>query len=202
MDPARANLKTRVFDPFAWRPHPSTGRILRREADQDGFRLLEFLSVRTSAELSSHDIRSEIAGNLWMLSPEAFRYFLPAFLYASLFSYSEVSIFVSELVEALTEPSRSDVEETFDKVDRIPPGVGLSAEMTELLRRQQLQYFDSGTTVTTFHDRVDSLTPAEGAAVLDFFIHLRGLRGDSYPFGELQNAIDRHWARYRESCDE
>jgi hypothetical protein len=134
-----------------------------------------------------------------MLAPEAFRYFLPAFLDAALSSYPSLSVFASELAGALTEPSRADVVEAFDRLTRNPPGLGLPAEMTDLLRKQQLEWADSGTPQAIFHDRFDSLTPAEGAAIFAFFTALEAAHGADFPFEELKIAVDRRWARYRPS---
>jgi hypothetical protein len=189
----------RFFDAFASRPRPMANQILRPAVGHDGDRLRELLATKTSTELSAYEIRTEVEGNLWMLAPDAFRYFLPAFLYASLESYASVSVFVSELVGALTEPSRTDVLKALDQVARIPPGLGLPDEMTELLRKQQLEWFDSGTPLAMFHERVDSLIPMEGAAVLTFFVALQEARGADFPFGELETAVDRYWSRYRAS---
>lgn len=185
---------------FASRPRPLATQILRPTVSYDGDRLRELLATNTSTELSVYDLRTEVEGNLWMLAPEAFRYFLPAFLHASLESYASVSVFVSELVGALTKPSRTDVVETLDRATRLPSGLGLPDDMTELLRKQQLEWFDSGTPGTPlaiFHERVDSLTPAEGGAILDFFVTLQETHGADFPFGELEIAVDRYWVRYR-----
>jgi hypothetical protein len=109
------NLKARFFNTFASRPRPLASQILRSAVNYNGDRLRQLLATKTSTELSVYDLRTEVEGNLWMLAPEAFRYFLPAFLYVSLESYPSVSIFVSELVGALTEPSRTDVVEALDR---------------------------------------------------------------------------------------
>lgn len=193
------SLKSRFFDAFASRPRPLAIQILRPAVSHDGDRLREHLATRTSTELSAYEIRIEVEGNLWMLAPEAFRYFLPALLHAALESHASVSVFVSELVGALTEPSRMDVVEALDRAARIPPGLGLPDNMTELLRKQQLEWFDSGTPLAIFRERVDSLTPTEGAAVLAFFVALQEAHGADFPFRELEIAVDRYWSRYRAS---
>jgi hypothetical protein len=190
-------LEQRFFDAFAARPRPLPTQILRPAVKRDGERLRELLAAKTSTELSPYELRTEVEGNLWMLAPEAFRYFLPAFLHASLDAYASVSVFASELVGALTEPSRADVVEALDRAAQSPPRLGLPDDMTELLRVQQLEWFDSGTPSAIFHERFDSLTPAEGAAILAFFVALQEAHGVDFPFEELETAVDRHWARYR-----
>lgn len=196
-EPFDMSLKSRFFDAFASRPRPLATQILRPEVGHDGDRLRDFLATQTSTQLTPYEIRIEVEGNLWMLAPEAFWYFLPAFLNAALESYASVSVFVSELVGALTEPSRTDVVEALDRVAEIPPGLGLPDNTTELLRKQQLEWFDSGTPLAIFHERVDSLTPTEGAAILAFFVALQEAHGEDFPFGELEIAVDRYWSHNR-----
>lgn len=194
------NLKSLFFNAFALRPRPPATRIIRPTvSSEESNRLRDLLAAKTPMELSVAEIRREIEGNLWMLTPEAFRHFLPAFLHVSLEFYESVSVFVSELVGSLTQPTRSDVVEAFDRAARLPPRLGLPDDMIELLREQQLEWFDSGTPIAIFHERVDSLTPVEGAAILAFFIALQDARGADFPFGELETSINRHWYRYRNS---
>jgi hypothetical protein len=71
--------------------------------------------------------------------------------------------------------------------------------MLELLREQQLEYFDSGEQLAQFHERFDSLTVEEGKAVLAFLVTLKEYYNKDFPFGELDKAIDRHWIRYETS---
>lgn len=195
--PPDESLAQRFFDAFAARPRPLAAGILRPAGERDGERLRALLAAKTATELSPYEIRTEVEGNLWMLAPEAFRYFLPAFLRASLSAYASVSVFASELVGALTEPARADVAEALDRAAQSPPRLGLPDDMTELLRAQQLAWFDSGTPSAMFHERFDSLTPAEGAAILAFFVAFQEAHGADFPFGELETAVDRRWARYR-----
>lgn len=193
-------FKERFFDAFASRPQPSADQIIRPAVrSHDGAKLRELLAARTSTELTDYEMRTVVESNLWMLTPEAFLYFLPAFLHASLQSYASVSVFASELIGALTEPSRADVVEALDKLAQRPPELCLPQDMTNLLRKQQLEWFDSGTTTAIFHERFDNLTHAEGAAVLAFFVAFQKAHGANFPFDELKIAVDRYWSRYRNS---
>jgi hypothetical protein len=132
-----------------------------------------------------------------MLAPEAFLHFLPAFLSISLESYTVVSVFVSELVGALTEPSRKDVIESIDRLAKAPAGLGLPHDMAELIRKQQLEWFDSGIPMAVFHERFDKLTNTEGAAILAFFSALQQAHGADFPFRELECAVQGYWSRYQ-----
>ena len=198
--PNDMNLKALFFNAFASRPPPSAGQILRPTVrHHEGDKLRELLATKTSSELTDYEVRTVVESNLWMLSSQAFLYFLPAFLHASLESYASVSVFASELIGALTEPSREDVAEALDQVAQVPPGMGLPADITEVLRKQQLEWFDSGVPTAIFHERFDNLTHIEGAAILAFFVAFQEVYGANFPFDELKAAVDRYWARYRNS---
>src|SRR6266542_42868 len=106
----KVSLKARFSEAFASRPRPLATQILRPGVTgDDDDRLRKLLAAKTDPVVSTHEIQTVIEGNLWMLAPEAFLYFLPAFLDAARSSYPHVSVFASELVGMLTEPSRADV---------------------------------------------------------------------------------------------
>lgn len=192
------SLEEQFFNAFASRPRPAATRIIRAEASHhEGDDLRQLLATTAPTELTNHEIRTIVESKLWMLTPEAFLYFLPAFLHAALKSYASVSIFASELIGALTEPSRADVEEGLDRMASFPAGVGLSPDMAELLRKQQLEWFDSGTPSAIFQERFDDLTHEEGAAILAFLVAFQEAHGADFPFDELEMAIERYWGRYR-----
>jgi hypothetical protein len=195
-----ANLKALFFNAFASRPRPSATQIIRPIVNHhEGDHLRNLLATKTSTALTDYELRTVVESKLWMLTPEAFLYFLPAFLHTSLESYAFVSVFASELIGALTEPSRTDVVEALDQVARLPSELGLPDDMTQLLRKQQLEWFESGTPAAIFHERFGNLAHAEGVAILAFFVAFQEAHGADFPFDELETAIDRYWARYRDS---
>ncbi|HMS82442.1 MAG TPA: hypothetical protein PKD12_02180 [Nitrospira sp.] len=192
------NLSALFFDAFASRHRPSATEIIRPTVSlHEAEKLRELLAENTSMELTDYELRTVVEGNLWMLTPKAFLYFLPAFLRASLESYASVSVFASGLISALTEPSRTDILEALDKVAQVPSGLGLPTDMTELLRKQQLEWFDSGAPEAIFHERFDNLTQSEGVAILAFLDAFEEAHGADFPFDELKTAVDRYWARFR-----
>lgn len=182
---------------FASRTKPEISRILRPEINDEGKRLQKFLDTVTPTGITAHDIRSEIEGNLWMLSAEALLYFLPAFLHHSLVSYGSLSVFVSELVDALTYPVRTDVSESLDYLSEVSSTFSSSKELYEALKNQQLEWFDSGTPTLIFRERFKDLTYSEGATILDFLNALKENHGQDFPFGELENSIDRYWFKFK-----
>ena len=191
------SLRALLFDAFASRPRPLAGQIVRAGVSPDeSQRLRELLAAKTSTELPAADLRMVVESNLWMLTPEAFLYFLPAFLHASLESYAAVSVFASELIGELTEPSRADVVEALDRLDEASSELSLPADLTALLRKQQLEWFDAGSPTAIFHERFDNVSQSEGAAILAFLNAFREAHGADFPFNELEMAIKRYWGRY------
>lgn len=135
-----------------------------------------------------------------MLTRAAFLHYLPALMDLSLTRYKTVSVFASELVGALTKPSRADVVRSLDLLEQHPPGLTLSDPTTAgLLREQQLEWFDSGAPTAIFEERFDALDAREGGAILAFLEAFREQHGAGFPFDELDVAIDRHWAAFRGS---
>src|SRR5205085_542116 len=83
------NLKGLFFNAFASRPRPAAGQIMRPSVRPDeSDQLRELLAAKTATELTDHELKTVVEGNLWMLTSEAFLYFLLAFLHAALESYS------------------------------------------------------------------------------------------------------------------
>jgi hypothetical protein len=188
---------TLFFSAFAPRPRPLDDHFILSTVGSEGSRLRSVLAATTPASLSKDQIRTVVDGCIWMLTPEAFRYFLPGFFKAGLENYAELSNFVAELIGALTRPEPGDVQQALERVAQIPTGMGLSPETLEQLRRQQLEWSNSGAPLKTFTERVESLSAAEGAAILAFLVLVRDTHGKDFPFHEPQIAIDRYWARYQ-----
>src|ERR1700733_5599020 len=98
---AMRHLREQFFCAFASRPRPSADGIVKATVsrhESDGVR--KALAAREPAQLAEYELRTVIGGNLGMLTPEAFLYFLPGFLRVSLESYSAVNLFAFELLSA------------------------------------------------------------------------------------------------------
>jgi hypothetical protein len=191
-------LSTRIFAAFALRPRPKGVHIVRPESGAGSGRVTEVLEDRLVSDVSVPDINGVLEGNLWMLTPEAFLYYLPAFMHITLTKYDSVSVFASELVGALTEPKRLDIVESLERFGAFQPGlVEPRDQAADLLRDQQLEWFDSGIPTAIFNERFGDLPAAEGRAILAFLEAFRESHAEMFPFGELDAAINRRWASFR-----
>jgi hypothetical protein len=192
------NLKTIFFNAFAFRPQPDSNQIIRKGISPDeSQQLCQLLANKKVTELTNYELKTLVEGNLWMLTPKAFLYFLPAFLNNCLQYYSSISIFVSELIGALTQPSRTDVIDSFQYINENQNKFSLPDNMLKILKKQQLELFDSGSPSMIFSERFSNLTENEGKAILKFFEVFQELYGADFPFDELETAIKRYWFRYQ-----
>lgn len=182
---------TDIFFAFASRRRPPHNRLLRPEVGADGGRLRTLLATVTPDALSRDQVQAEVNGNLWMLGPDAFRYFLPAFLMLAVQHYDRLGYFVAELIGALTEPTRDDIIQALDRAAQIPASIGLSPDTQRQLRQQQLEWFDSGTPLAIYRERMADLSDAERDAITGVLATLRDTHPGDFPFNEPQTAIDR-----------
>src|SRR4051812_1723965 len=194
-NPGDMNLTAKFFQVFASHPRPTADRIVKSYV-HEGEELCSTLADVTREELSAADIRNHIRDNLWMLTPEAFRYFLPAFMAISLTPDGSASSFAVDLVEALTVPARADIIKKYEWLSEMPLVGGLTSDILETVNKQELEMFDSGDIPAAFNERVGDFTRAEGEAVLAFLETLRKEYAANFPFGEVDIAIDRYWSRF------
>jgi hypothetical protein len=183
---------TRFADAFGSGDCPPPDEFLTEAASgTDAERLRRLLATTAPADLTADDVRSGVQGNLWMLSPRGFRCLLPAFMQLGLDHYGSLGIFVAELVSALTRPERADVEKALNQVAKIPASMGLDPDTLRQLRRQQLEWHDSGQPAAAYRARVEALSASERDAVRQFLVVLRDAHGADFPGHELDTAIER-----------
>ncbi|HTY31291.1 hypothetical protein [Mycobacterium sp.] len=180
------------FSAFARRPRPAAADLLDAvNGHPERERARDVLSARQSSELSVAELRDIVGGNLGLLKPEAFLYFLPAFLAAITADYPALTVLTSELLGQLTPPARDNVAARFERLRRNnrASGAGLPEETVEILRSQALQLIDSGILARRFAARFDGIAPEEAHAILAFLHHLRERYGEDFPSGALDAAI-------------
>lgn len=190
-------LRARLFAAFGQRARPGPERLVRSKTAVGADQLAAVLTQRSVDELGVDDITSVVETNLWLLTGEAFRYYLPAFLDLAVENYGRLSVFASELVGALTQPSGQDVADSAQRLAQLPPEVLREPATAEFLANQQREWFASGVPEAMFHERFDELSPGEAAAVAAWLEAFRDRHGEDFPFGELDAALDRHWAGWR-----
>jgi hypothetical protein len=180
------------FSAFASRPRPAAADLLDSvNGHPERERARDLLSARQPSELSVEELRDTVGGNLGLLKPDAFLYFLPTFLTAVTADYPALTLITSELLDQLVPPARDDVLARYERLRRSGRviGVGLPAETVEMLRLQALQLVDSGVLARRFAARFDAIASEEARAILAFLHRLRERYGEDFPDGVLDAAI-------------
>lgn len=175
---------------FTDRGRPPPDQLVVPSAGPEGEPLRALLQSAEPGELTAEQVFAQLTDNLWMLSPAAFRYYLPALMHLALHHYDRLSVFASELVGSLTEPRREDLVELLDRTEA-PGPLPLAPETLRHLRPQQLAWFDSGAPTAAYRERMADLTGEERGAIRDFLLKLRSAHGEDFPFGEIDRALDR-----------
>jgi hypothetical protein len=194
--PPDAELRARFFGAFASRPRPAADALVDTADPVDRDAVVTGLASHAVEELSAAEIGEVFEGRLGMLRPEALLYFMPALLYHALVHDDVLSVFTAELVGFLTRPERSEVVRAFDRLAKMPPSALVDRASIEALRAQQLEWFDSGAPVQRFEARFADVGDDEGRAILTFLEEVKARHGEDFPFGELDEAIGRHWSRF------
>jgi len=136
-------------------------------------------------------------GALFFMSPEGYRFYLPAFLFYSVTDFFRADTIPDEVIRTLTPPDESDI----DGVDRTaaenpemqPLGPeewrGTLAMLKEprscvVLRRR-------------FEERVSGFDGPTSLAIRRFLEHMRDAYGKEFPNQEPQTAIGRYWHRFQ-----
>jgi hypothetical protein len=187
-----------LFSAFAGRNRPAASDVLEAvEGHPERQRARDLLAGRRPAELTAAELQNTVAGNLALLKPGAFLYFLPAILTAVLTDYQALTVIASELLGELTPPSRRDVEADYDRLLRNSraSGVGLSDEAIKVLRSRAIQRIDSGAPTRRFTERFEGISEQEAGAILAFLCRLRDLYGADFPDGAVDKAI-AYWTHH------
>jgi hypothetical protein len=189
MDPHRIRLK--LQHAFRRRPRPEPNELVASDVlHPEAAAVSSLLARKDRWELTTSDIRDVLTSELWMLTPSAFHYYLPALLTKVLEDYRALSVFANEVVDALIRPEAADADLIHERLGMTPSAVPCTAasSLNEL--------YNSGWPEQLFLDRFGTLSHEEGEAVLSFILAFREAHGADFPFDELDVAILRHWHRF------
>lgn len=198
MERTSERIVQRIVDAFKPRELPEGDPIFLSHSSEVDMQTIERLARQTDWIDFPHDVLCDNPLALAFMTPEAFAWFLPAYLVVSVTLYSESETLTSSLITCLTPPDEADsrqfealVEETraLDRdllVEEPRPG-SLDAD-DELLEH--------------FMERAAGLNLDEKAAVRDYLEYIDVAHGEDFPVFGPKQALDRYWARVARSTEE
>ncbi|KXF83034.1 DUF6714 family protein [Enterovibrio coralii] len=174
---------------FGHRTKPHNQHLIVADVfDPEKEPLEALLIAKEPWDLTPDDIREVVSSNLWMLTPAAFHYYLPAFLAAMLNDKGNIGLFSDEMVDSLTRPNIEDAD------SKLEPIAGRDeVQFVRELRGFHHEWYSSGWPDTLFLQRYGTLTDDEKAAVLTCIEAFRERFGNDYPDDELGEVIARYW---------
>jgi hypothetical protein len=191
----RAAALVRTIDAaFARLPYPGDDRIVPSEYDRDGEarRILRLLRGWHWRDLP-FDRLVLLKASLSWLTPEAYRFYLPAFMVFPVVDFETADVLPDGVISTLTEPRESDVDDLRVAVGTAGLADTLGAAATERLLAAQETFHRSGAALDAFRARVAGFDPAQRAAIRAFLEHMRDEYGAGYLSREPQVALDRYW---------
>lgn len=162
----------------------------------------------SATHLECAEIKSAFCGKSWQevtlavllaqnvavsfFTPQAFQYYLPAYLIAVVEYYEDTDVLPDVVVSVLTLPDEGDVIEKIEYFQSNPELAGsdeLRQVITDTLQKQKTT---TGSHVHEFYQRLSGFSAEQGHAVKLFLTYLIDEHADDF-FSGPQDALDRYW---------
>ncbi len=192
LDPSQLCL--RINEEFGGMPYPGDEHIV---FDNSG------------AHLECEEIKGALKGRHWrdvpfeildrlrsalpFLSPEGYRFYLPAFMIISIVDFRRADIIPDEVIRTLTLPHASDVERIRELAKLHPSMQPFPADEWEQILKTMAATYGTGGPEHTFFERVSGFNPAQCKVIRQFLEYMRDIHGAEFPNRDLEIAIERYW---------
>lgn len=147
----------------------------------------------------SCDTLDQLRQSLGFLSPQGFRFYLPAFLRITVTDYRRADVIPDMIMVTLTPPRLSDIEERQAKLVKFEENyleyAKFSPEEWRQINAPMKEDCRSGEAQRRFDNRVSGFTPEQSMAIRRFLEYMRDVHGNDYA-EEAQRALDRYWRRF------
>ena len=134
-----------------------------------------------------HEVLCDNPLALALMTPQAFAWFLPAYLVMSITLYSETDTLTTTIITCLTPPDKADETQFAALVDEMHV---LGVEVDEAWEGSVGEDSDL---LQLFMERAAALTQDEKAAVRDYLEHVDATHGADFPVFGPKQALDRYW---------
>ena len=202
LPPTAKALRAAIVDAFGSMPYPGDDRIVDDYAGYDPERdeVKRVLKGHHWRDVS-FDMLDNLRDSLPFLSPEGFRFYVPAFMIYCITDFSRSDVASQSVINNLTIPSIADFEERRKETDefrasspedtRSPPD-----ELYESALASQADFYHSGEKERFIRQRLSGFCPKQGKVIRLYLEYMRDEHGDQFMFNEPQIAIDRYWHQF------
>ena len=187
----------RIVVAFERRELPESGLVFQSHSFEVDTQIIERLARQTTWIDFPRDVLCENPLALAFMTPEAFAWFLPAYLVMSVARYAETRTLTSSLLTCLTPPDEADAREfkaLVDEMHALDPDILLEEDATDALGADEelLQFV---------MERAAVLTQDEKVAVRDYLEYIEAAHGADFPDFGPKLALDRYWAAAARTAD-
>jgi hypothetical protein len=178
LDPS--DLKLRIDEAFGGVPYPGDEHIVAC----DCWECQDVKSALKGLDWRDVDVSFKRLGHLWealtLLSPEGFRFYLPACMLISVMNFDRADIIPNCVVSRLTPLYASDIDRLSRERDR------------EMMR----EYYRSGEAERRFLKRVSGLSEAQCKVIRQFLEYMRDAYRTEFVSQEAETALERYWCQF------
>jgi uncharacterized protein DUF6714 len=191
-----ATLLRHMEEGFGGLPYPGDENIVAsRDGSADAERLWKALKG-----LHWRDVPFEVLeGARWSvssLSPEGFRFYLPAYMTFSILDPSRADVIPGCLVQALTAPDASDIDKMGKGMLLLPP-MYRRPEQEEWMLRTMERLYASGEWERFFFERLSLFDRAQSRVIREFLEYIENT-SEGYYGEDVATAIARYWYQFTE----
>ena len=185
---------------FQAEPYPGDLHIVTNNApgyDLESLQIRETFKVHTWQTMPDDLLLYEQAA-LSLLSPQGFKYYLPAFLCLAVRHYTAADALPDSLIFHLTPPRRMAAVNTAGARNRpallLTPQPGPHPDADQPTTPGRM--VDQDWQADFFIARARRFNPAQGRAICHFLAYLRDAHGHDYDDGAPDTAIERYWFQF------
>lgn len=190
-----------IEDSFGNMPYPGAENIvgggglcdLERDEIKTALKGLHWRAV-------TFDILDHLRSALPLLSPEGYRFYLPAYMTAVILDSRRADVACDSVIDLLSLPCVSDIDEKrawAESFSKLQPDIrSFSKEKWKRTMGPVEEYYRDGTFKRMFFERVSGFSLAQCRVIRRYLEYMRDAHGAEYPDGEPQRALDRYWGQF------
>jgi hypothetical protein len=199
LDPA--DLKLRIEEAFAGMTYPGDEHIASWDEPcySGDHERIEMMLKGLHWRDVSFEILDNLRVGLTFMSPEGFRFYLPAYMMISVMDYYRADVIPAIVISHITPLYASDIDQSAEEIasyPRVGPFSSFDWERdSERYRERMTDYHRSGEAERRFLERVSGLNEAQCKIIRQFLEYMRDAHSADFS-QEAGTALERYWHRF------
>jgi uncharacterized protein DUF6714 len=141
----------------------------------------------------SFEVLEQLRSALFFMSPEGYRFYLPAFMIFSIVDFYRADVIPDEIIQSLTPPVAADIAGISARHEIPPELQPFSQDQWEAIVKTLVESERTGAWEQAFFARMSGFSKVQSAAIRQFLEYMREAYSSEFPNREPEIAIERHW---------